>query len=255
MAKVGKQIRQLRIQNKMTQDELADKLFVSRQTVSNYENGKSNPDLDMLMKLAEILDTDVNTLLYGIPVSPDKKKERKRLIISASLLLILYIFYYWYGSFARKWLRDYLDPALQLNSVMVFFPILMLLSGFVLFQAAAVFCGAKSLKIKWKKYIHYTLLAIIIIYGIIVLPFCIDNFIYAREQYVLHQQWLLYGQEYSTDQITHILPDAWYQLVMQIMNFFAYLHPRNPSMNIFYIFWFIIGIGLWCTKPDSNSLF
>ena len=255
MAKVGKQIRQLRIQNKMTQDELADKLFVSRQTVSNYENGKSNPDLDMLMKLAEVLETDVNVLLYGIPVSPDKKKERKQLIISAFLLLILYIFYHWYGSFARKWLRDYLDPALQLNSVMVFFPILMLFSGFVLFQATAVFFGAKSLKVKWKKYIHYALLAIIIIYGIIVLPFCIDNFIYAREQYVLHQQWLLYGQEYSIDQITHILPDVWYQLVIQIMNFFAYLYPRNPSMNIFYIFWFLIGIGLWCTKPDSNSLF
>ncbi len=255
MTKVGKQIRQLRIQNKMTQDELADKLFVSRQTVSNYENGKSNPDLDMLMKLAEVLDTDVNTLLYGIPVSPDKKKERKQFIISASLLLILYIFYHWYGTFARKWLRDYLDPSLQLNCVMVFFPILMLFSGFVLFQAAAVFFGAKSLKVKWKKYIHYALVAIIIIYGIIVLPFCIDNFIYAREQYVLHQQWLLYGQEYSIDQITRILPDAWYQLVMQIMNFFAYLYPRNPSMNIFYIFWFITGIGLWCTKPDSNSLF
>ncbi|MBQ8188446.1 MAG: hypothetical protein IJZ44_01565 [Lachnospiraceae bacterium] len=182
-------------------------------------------------------------------------KERKRLIISASLLLILYIFYHWYGTFARKWLRDYLDPALQLNSVMVFIPILMLLSGFVLFQAAAVLFGAKSPKAKWKKYIYYTLLALLIIYGIIILPFCIDNFIYAREQYVLHQQWLLYGQEYSVDQITHILPDAWYQLVMQIMNFFAYLYPHNPSMNIFYIFWFIIGIGLWCTKPDSNSLF
>lgn len=255
MAKVGKQIRQLRIQNKMTQDELADKLFVSRQTVSNYENGKSNPDLDMLMKLAEVLNTDVNTLLYGIPVSPDKKKERKILIISASLLLLLCLFYCWYKPVSRHWLQDTFDTSLQLNNILFFVPALMLLSGFVLFQVATVFFGTKSPKVKWKKYIHYALLTIIIIYGIIVLPFCIDNFIYAREQYVLHQQWLLYGQEYSIDQITHILPDAWYQLVMQIMNFFAYLYPRNPSMNIFYIFWFLIGIGLWCTKPDSNSLF
>lgn len=188
-------------------------------------------------------------------IQKNMTKDCKQLIISASLLLILYIFYHWYGTFARKWLRDYLDPALQLNSVMVFFPIFMLLSGFVLLQAATVFFQAKSLKIKWKKYIHYTLLAFVILYGIIALPFCIDNFIYAREQYVLYQEWLLYGQEYSIDQITHILPDAWYQLVMQIMNFFAYLNPRNPSMNIFYIFWFIAGIGLWYTKPDSNSLF
>ena len=41
MANVGKNIRILRTKNGMTQDELAEKLFVSRQTVSNYENGVS----------------------------------------------------------------------------------------------------------------------------------------------------------------------------------------------------------------------
>lgn len=41
MANVGKNIRNLRTQKKLTQDELAEKLFVSRQTVSNYENGVS----------------------------------------------------------------------------------------------------------------------------------------------------------------------------------------------------------------------
>lgn len=41
MANVGKNIRRLRTQKHMTQDELAEKLFVSRQTVSNYETGDS----------------------------------------------------------------------------------------------------------------------------------------------------------------------------------------------------------------------
>lgn len=41
MANVGKNIRILRTKKGMTQDELAEKLFVSRQTVSNYENGVS----------------------------------------------------------------------------------------------------------------------------------------------------------------------------------------------------------------------
>ena len=53
MADVGKNIRHLRIQKHMTQDELAERLFVSRQTVSHYETGKSNPDIDMLLKIAE----------------------------------------------------------------------------------------------------------------------------------------------------------------------------------------------------------
>ncbi len=41
MANVGKNIRRLRNEKRMTQDELAEKLFVSRQTISNYETGGS----------------------------------------------------------------------------------------------------------------------------------------------------------------------------------------------------------------------
>ena len=42
MANVGKQIRKLRTARSMTQDDLAEQLFVSRQTVSNYETGASH---------------------------------------------------------------------------------------------------------------------------------------------------------------------------------------------------------------------
>ena len=45
MRDIGKNIRQLRTAKNMTQDELAEKLFVTRQTVSNYEPGKSRPDV------------------------------------------------------------------------------------------------------------------------------------------------------------------------------------------------------------------
>ena len=65
MGDIGKSIRQLRIQNHMTQDELAQKLFVTRQTVSNYENGKSKPDVEMLERIAEVLHTDIQTVIYG----------------------------------------------------------------------------------------------------------------------------------------------------------------------------------------------
>lgn len=41
MTNIGKNIRILRTEKKMTQDELAEKLFVSHQTVSNYERGVS----------------------------------------------------------------------------------------------------------------------------------------------------------------------------------------------------------------------
>lgn len=42
MANIGKNIRNMRNKNRMTQNELGEKLFVSRQTVSNYETGVSH---------------------------------------------------------------------------------------------------------------------------------------------------------------------------------------------------------------------
>lgn len=70
MRDIGKNIRQLRVRQNMTQDELAQKLFVTRQTVSNYETGKSKPDVEMLERIAEVLHTDILTVIYG----PQPKK-------------------------------------------------------------------------------------------------------------------------------------------------------------------------------------
>ena len=49
MANISKNIKQIRIKNNMTQEELAEALFVTRQTISNYETGKSNPDVDTII--------------------------------------------------------------------------------------------------------------------------------------------------------------------------------------------------------------
>ena len=75
MRDIGKNIRDLRSKRNMTQDELAEKLFVTRQTVSNYETGKSQPDIDTIVRLAEALQADPNTLIYGIPTPPERKRE------------------------------------------------------------------------------------------------------------------------------------------------------------------------------------
>lgn len=72
MQDLGQNIRQLRTQKYMTQDELAERLFVTRQTVSNYETGRSRPDVEMLAKIAEVLETDANALLYGPAPAPEK---------------------------------------------------------------------------------------------------------------------------------------------------------------------------------------
>lgn len=63
MNKVGKYIKELRKSKGMTQKELAEKLFISFQAISKWENGESLPDTSILLDLASELDTNVNLLL------------------------------------------------------------------------------------------------------------------------------------------------------------------------------------------------
>ena len=85
MRNISKNIKDLRIRSGLTQDALAERLFVTRQTVSNYETGKSRPDIDMLMRIAEVLNTDINTVLYG--VQPKDHTPLIRLAIGGGLTL------------------------------------------------------------------------------------------------------------------------------------------------------------------------
>ena len=62
----------------LSQEELAEKVHVVRQTVSKWEKGLSVPDADLLIRLAEALDTSVSTLL-GEPVEPEETPEIQRL--------------------------------------------------------------------------------------------------------------------------------------------------------------------------------
>ena len=63
MDKVGKKIAKLRKSHNMTQPELADKMGISFQAVSNWERGNSMPDIAKLPELAELFHTTVDKLL------------------------------------------------------------------------------------------------------------------------------------------------------------------------------------------------
>ena len=54
MRDIGKNIKEFRLRKSYSQEEMAEKLYVTRQTISNYETGKSRPDLDTLIRIADI---------------------------------------------------------------------------------------------------------------------------------------------------------------------------------------------------------
>lgn len=62
---LGKQIKKHRQEVQLSQEKLADRVYVSRQTISNWENDKSYPDVNSLVLLSEIFQISLDNLIKG----------------------------------------------------------------------------------------------------------------------------------------------------------------------------------------------
>lgn len=111
---IGKKILELRKKNNLSQENLAEKIGVARQTISKWELGETNPDLKQTKKLANIfnisLDELVNNKLKEIPttqVNSYKTKHKNWIkiikLIGITLIIILITFFILYiGSLIQK---------------------------------------------------------------------------------------------------------------------------------------------------------
>ncbi len=91
---LGDRIKAGRHEKGLSQQEFADRLSVVRQTVSKWEKGLSNPDSDMLVRIAEVLDTTVSALLEKEEADKGKEahtedKKPRRLGALEIVLLVL----------------------------------------------------------------------------------------------------------------------------------------------------------------------
>ena len=75
---LSENLQSLRKAKGLSQEELAERIHVVRQTVSKWEKGLSVPDADLLIRLAEALDTSVSSLL-GDSVVPEEIPEVQQL--------------------------------------------------------------------------------------------------------------------------------------------------------------------------------
>lgn len=62
---IGKQIRKYRTELKLSQDDLADKVYVTRQTISNWENDRNYPDIRSLVLLSNVFGISLDILVKG----------------------------------------------------------------------------------------------------------------------------------------------------------------------------------------------
>ena len=150
MRDIAKNIRFLRAEKNMTQDELAEKLYVTRQTVSNYETGKSRPDVEMLARMAEVLETDVNTLIYG-PQPEAGKQELYRLIASAVLTVVTLLVFTILKPIALEYRsRTYSSGFVSILQLWVK-PIFFLFAGWTLAQLLGMALKKKPLNTTWSR--------------------------------------------------------------------------------------------------------
>ena len=71
----GEKVQKLRNQNKWTQEQLAEKLYVSRTAVSKWESGKGYPNIDSLKDIAKLFNKTIDELLSSEEIIDIAKKE------------------------------------------------------------------------------------------------------------------------------------------------------------------------------------
>lgn len=82
LAKIGEFIKSLRKEKGDTQDELAEKFYVSRRTVSRWETGANLPDIEVLIELADYFNVDLREMLNGEKKgTKDMNEEIKETVI------------------------------------------------------------------------------------------------------------------------------------------------------------------------------
>mgnify|MGYP003303240148 CR=1 FL=1 len=94
MERIGIIIRSHRIAKGLTQEELGNKVFVSKQAVSKWETGKTLPDIEMMRKLCDILEINKDEIL-GSTIEETKKSRRlfKMFAIISVILIFVTVFF------------------------------------------------------------------------------------------------------------------------------------------------------------------
>lgn len=107
MEKIGTIIRNHRIDQGLTQEELGEKVFVSKQAVSKWETGKTLPDIEMVRKLCDILEINKDEILGGSIVETKKSRNWLKIVTTISVVSILAALFFALGGF------DYIDRHTQ----------------------------------------------------------------------------------------------------------------------------------------------
>ena len=90
--KIGQFIKKIREENNLTQKELADRLGVTFQAVSKWENGKNAPDLGILKQISDEFNVNIDEILSGKRSSKKERIPILAIIITIVSIMLLVVF-------------------------------------------------------------------------------------------------------------------------------------------------------------------
>ena len=95
---IGKKLKEARLGAKLTQEQAAERLFVSRQTISNWENEKTYPDIVSVIKLSDLYSISLDELLKGdtkmlehLEESTDIVKSNRKLLLAVMANIVVFL--------------------------------------------------------------------------------------------------------------------------------------------------------------------
>lgn len=145
----------------MSQEALATQIYTTRQTVSNYETGRSRPDVETLARIAEALSVDITALIYGTESAAAHRKKLWALLVAAAVTVVLAGLYLYLDSISvRRFQRG--DPS-ALTALLFLQPILFCSIAWTIMQACSVFFKVKPLRIQRPVWVHWAVWGVLML--------------------------------------------------------------------------------------------
>ena len=117
---ISEKLKEARQKAGMTQDQVSEKIMVSRVTVSHWENGKSLPDIVSLLSLSDLYSISLDELVKGDSKMTEKVRKdaknaniNKRLIGVTSILVIAVLLVYAISRIAGGGFKDFCESAIR----------------------------------------------------------------------------------------------------------------------------------------------
>ncbi len=106
---IGDKLKEARSQSQMTQEDVAYKIHVSRQTISNWENNRSYPDIMSIIMLSDLYQISLDHLLKGdkkmiahLDESTNVVNSNKKLIIASFFNIFMFILMIFFNEVISK---------------------------------------------------------------------------------------------------------------------------------------------------------